>query len=107
MTSKNRALLLLLALQTLSLLVYTVFAIQTDGLNLAAVLIDNVKALGWSGQFNLDFACYLMLSGLWIMQRGKFKASAIVAGLAAMVLGIVFFAPYVMYEIIKGKLAIE
>ena len=107
MTSKNRALFLLLALQTLSLLVYTVFAIQTDGLNLFAVLIDNVKALGWSGQFNLDFACYLVLSGLWIMQRGKFKAPAIAAGLAAMVLGIVFFAPFLMYELLKGRLQVD
>jgi hypothetical protein len=41
------------------------------------------------------------------MQRGKFKASAIAAGMAAMVLGIVFFAPYLMYEMIKRKLAID
>jgi len=107
MSLKARALLLLLALQTLAVLVYTVFAVQTDGLNLIAVFIENLKALGWSGQFNLDFACYLMLSGLWVMQRGKFKASAIAAGMAAMVLGIVFFAPYLMYEMIKRKLAID
>lgn len=55
MSSKKRAFLLLLALQMLSLLVYTVFAIQTDGLNLVAVLIDHVNALGWSGRFNLEF----------------------------------------------------
>lgn len=106
MTTKQRAFLLLLALQALTVLGYTVFAIQTDGPNLVAVFIDNVNALGWSGQFNLDFACYLVLSGLWIMHRGKFKPGSIATGLVAMVLGIVFFAPYLMLELAKRKLIV-
>lgn len=104
---KKHALLLLLAFQTLALLVYTAFAVHTDGPNLIAVFIGNVNALGWSGQFNLDFACYLVLSGLWIMHRGKFKPVSIATGLVAMVLGIVFFAPFLMYELLKGRLQVD
>ncbi|MCH7403338.1 hypothetical protein ACFOUP_08180 [Belliella kenyensis] len=93
----------LLIVQTIGLLTYTFFAIQTDGVDLFSVFVKNVFSLNWSGQFNLDFMCYLLLSGLWIMWRNKFNNKSILLGLVAMVLGIVLFAPYILWLTYKEK----
>lgn len=87
----------LLALQAIAVVVYTILAFQNEGPNLFPVFFSNIAALGWSGQFILDFSCYLALSGLWIMWRSKFTIVSVVIGLLAMVLGIIFFAPYLLY----------
>jgi hypothetical protein len=83
--------------------VYTITAAMNEGINLFAVFADNMTSLGWSGQFNLDFTCYLILSGLWIMWRDRFSGSSILLGVAAMILGILLFAPILIYWIMKEK----
>jgi hypothetical protein len=95
--SKNNLFKTLLMVQTIGLLTYTLFAFQKEGADLWSVFTNNVLSLNWSGQFNLDFICYLTLSGFWIMWRNKFTNKSIVLGLVAMVLGIVLFAPYVLW----------
>jgi hypothetical protein len=87
----------LLIVQTIGLLIYTLFAFQTEGADLFSVFTHNVLSLNWSGQFNLDFLCYLALSGFWIMWRNKFTTKSIILGLLAMVLGILMFAPYLLW----------
>ena len=91
----------LLVVQTLALLAYTFIAFQKEDASLFIVALNNIKSLTWSGQFNLDFSCYLLLSGLWIMWRKKFKTTFIIIGFAAMILGIIFFAPYLLYLMAK------
>jgi hypothetical protein len=93
----------ILLIQTAVLLVYTGLTIQREGANFISAFISNVLQVGWSGQFNLDFACYLVLSGLWVMWRNQFNSKGIVLGLAAMILGIVVFAPYVLYLLFETK----
>lgn len=93
----------LLVVQTLGLTIYTLWAFQNEGANLFGVFIQNLISLNWSGQFNLDFLCYLLLSGLWIMWRNQYTMTSIFLGLSAMVLGIVWFAPYVLWLIHKEK----
>lgn len=93
----------LLVFQTIGLVIYTFIAIKAEGANFLIIALNNIKSLTWSGQFNLDFSCYLTLSGLWIMWRNKFKPLFIVIGFAAMILGIIFFAPYVLYLLTKEK----
>lgn len=87
----------LLIVQTIGLLTYTFFAYQTEGADLISVFAQNVFSLNWSGQFNLDFLCYLTLSGIWIMWRNKFSNKSILLGVAAMILGILLFAPYLFW----------
>lgn len=87
----------LLIVQTIGLLTYTLFAFQTEGADLFRAFAKNVFSLNWSGQFNLDFICYLTLSGIWIMWRNKFSNKSVLLGLIAMVLGIVLFAPYILW----------
>ena len=102
MENKNLLKVLLIG-QTLLLLVYTILAAQNDSVNLFTVFLTNIQSLNWNGQFNLDFSCYLMLSGLWMMWRNRFSAQSILLGLAAMIIGIIFFAPYLLYQIMKEK----
>jgi len=101
--SKISLLKTLLVVQTLGLLIYTFWAFQNEGANLFGVFIQNLISLNWSGQFNLDFLSYLLLSGLWIMWRNQYTMTSILLGLLAMVLGIVWFAPYVLWLIHKEK----
>jgi hypothetical protein len=95
--NRNNLFKTLLIGQTIGLITYTFFAFQNEGANLFRVFINNLISLTWSGQFNLDFLCYLMLSGLWIMWRNKFTVKSIILGSIAMVLGIVLFAPYLLW----------
>jgi len=83
--------------QTIGLLTYTLIAFKTEGANLFHVFSNNILLVNWSGQFNLDFLCYLTLSGIWIMWRNKFKTTSFLLGLLAMLLGIVLFAPYLLW----------
>lgn len=99
--SNNNFFKALLVLQTIGLCIYTLFAYQAEGANLIGVAISNIKSLSWSGQFNLDFSCYLTLSGIWIMWRNKFTGKSIFIGTIAMILGIIFFAPYLLWLLFK------
>jgi hypothetical protein len=89
--------------QTILLLVYTAFAVRNEGWGFLQIAVSNIGSLTWSGQFALDFACYLMLSGIWIMWRGGFQSKSIFIGIVAMILGIVVFAPFVIYLLGKEK----
>jgi hypothetical protein len=106
--SKDKQTLLkaLLVIQTLALLAYTLYVANKEGWSLFQVFTGNIAAFNWNGQFNLDFSCYLMLSGLWIMWRNKFSVSSIAIAVVAMIIGIMIFAPYLLYllTIEKGDL---
>lgn len=94
---------ILLSILTLVVFVYTILVFQKEGADLFSVFLGNVKSLNWSGQFNLDFMSYLTISGLWVMWRNHFSGKSIVIGLAAMILGIIFFAPYVLVLLMQEK----
>lgn len=88
---------LLLILQTIGLWIYTFFVFKSEGSDLFNVFTKNIFSMNWSGQFNLDFVCYLILSGIWIVWRNKFNFKSVLTGLLAMILGIIFFAPYLLW----------
>jgi hypothetical protein len=91
----------LLIIQTLGLLIYTIVAIQNDGGNFLARALEFATSLTWMGQFALDFQCYLILSALWIAWRNKFSINSIGIAIVAMILGIIVFAPYLLYLLSK------
>lgn len=80
----------------LVIVVYTGITLSREGLSLFAVYFGDLFALGWRGQFNLDFAGYLMLSALWLMWRSGFAMAGMVQALCAGVLGMMVFAPLVL-----------
>lgn len=76
--------------------VYTLIITGTHGWNFLPTVLSNVQALNWSGQFNIDFACYLVLSAVWVAWRNRFSAQGILLAVLASVGGILFFAPYLL-----------
>lgn len=84
-------------------MIYTAYAVKNEGWDLFTIFLSNLTQMGWNGQFNLDFSCYLLLSAIWIMWRNKFSMSSILIGVVAMILGIVFFAPYLLYLVFTEK----
>lgn len=94
---------ILLAIQAITLFVYTLFCFQREGADLLSVFVNNIAALGWNGQFNLDFSCYLVLSGLWIVWRNNFSLKSFFIAIAASIVGIMVFAPYFLFLLIKEK----
>lgn len=93
----------LLLLQTFGVLAYTVIAIKNDGANVFLRAQEFVQSLTWIGQFSLDFSCYLTLSALWIAWRNKYSGRAVAFAIAALILGIIVFAPYVLYLLAREK----
>lgn len=87
----------LLVILTLTIASYTLIAGNKMGWDLFTVFITDIKSITWAGQFNIDFSSYLFLSFLWISWRSKFSAKGVFLGLVAQILGILFFAPYLLY----------
>ena len=93
MTGFHSALIAMTAL----IVVFTVAAVANGGINLVTPFLTPILALSWQGQFNIDFTCYLVLSGIWMAWRGGFTKGSIALGILAPPLGILFFAPYLLY----------
>ncbi|OSQ44670.1 hypothetical protein [Marivita geojedonensis] len=82
---------------TAGLAIFTIAAISTEGINLLPHFLSPILAMTWQGQFNLDFSAYLVLSGIWMAWRGGFTGRSIALGLCVPPLGMLFFAPYLVY----------
>ena len=103
MKNKLFALQTLLVVQTIGLMMYTILAMQNDGGNFLVRAQEFAMSMTWMGQFALDFQCYLILSALWIAWRNHFSTLSIIIALVAMILGIIAFAPYLLFLIAKEK----
>ena len=74
-------------------------AIANAGLDLITPFIGGIFAMGWSGQFNLDFMMYLILSALWVAWRHDFSSGGLVLAAIASVGDMLFFAAYLLVQI--------
>lgn len=94
---------LVLITMTALIVIFTIAAVANEGLNLLPFFFNPVRALSWQGQFNVDFSCYLILSGVWMAWRGGFSGKSIALGVLAPPLGMLFFAPYLIYLLGKSN----
>ncbi len=85
------------------IVVFTVAAIADGGINLITPFLTPILSLSWQGQFNIDFTCYLVLSGIWMAWRGGFSSGSVALGTLTPPLGILFFAPYLLYLVGKSN----
>lgn len=100
------ALRILLLLLAVAILPYTFYTITQEGFTLFSVFFSDLQSFSWSGQFNLDFLTYLILSSLWVAWRHEFSGQGLLLALCASVLGMCFLAPYLLiisYRV-KGNL---
>lgn len=73
---------------------YTAIVIVNHGMGLFGVFLGNMVAMGWPGQFNLDFMFMLTLSALWVAWRHQFSVAGLMLGLLAFFGGSLFLATY-------------
>ena len=83
--------------------VYTAEVVMTHDVGLYGVFFGDMAAMGWPGQFNLDFMCMLALVGLWVAWRHHFSAMGLLLGFLAANLGAPFLATYLFIAVGQAK----
>ena len=89
----------LLTSMILVVLIYTGIVVATHGWGLFPIFFGDIRAMSWPGQFNLDFSCLLVLSGLWLAWRNQFSP----LGLFALVGGTPLIATYLLWASMDAK----
>jgi len=98
-----KALQALLAAMVVALYGYTLKVGAENGWNLFPVFFGDIAKMNWPGQFNADFMCLLILSGIWVAWRHQFSKGGILLGLLASVGGTGFLAPYLLVATVVSK----
>lgn len=75
---------------------YTAIVIANHGVGLLNVFFGDMAAMGWPGQFNLDFMSLLTLSGLWVAWRHQFSGTGLALGVLAFLGGGPFLTTYLL-----------
>jgi hypothetical protein len=96
---------------------YTAIVIANHGMGLLSIFFGDMAAMGWPGQFNLDFMFMLTLSAIWVAWRHQFSIAGLVLGLLALFGGSLFLATYLfmvswlakgnMKQMLLGKVRAE
>lgn len=82
---------------------YTAVVISRYGLGLLPVFFGDIASIGWPGQFNLDFLCFLMLSAAWTAWRNAFSTIGLFLALIAFFGGAGFLLPYLFFLTLREK----
>jgi hypothetical protein len=90
------ALRLLLAAMFVAVVAYTTLTIAHHGWDLLPRFFGDMAAMAWPGQFNLDFFCFLLLSGLWVAWRHGFSPAGLALGVTAVFSGMPFLSAYLL-----------
>ena len=77
--------------------VYTVIVGQAHGWNLIPPFFAEIQAMTWQGQFNFDFTCFLLMSGLWCAWRNDFSPLGWVLALLGATGGMLFLSAYLLF----------
>jgi len=93
----------LLFILWLALAAYTAVVISRHGLGLLPVFFGDIAKLGWPGQFNLDFLCFLVLSALWTAWRNGFTAPSLLLALVAFFGGAAFLLSYLIFLTVRER----
>jgi hypothetical protein len=84
-------------------LAYTGLVASAKGWNFLPVFFHDIFAVNWPGQFNLDFSCLLLLSGLWLAWRHQYSPLGIALGMLALVGGSPLLCTYLFIASIQAK----
>ncbi len=85
------------------LLTYTAIVVLNHGANLFPVFFGDMARMAWAGQFNLDFAGFLLLSGTWTVWRNGFTPIAWGLGVLALFFGMLFLTIYLLFLISREQ----
>lgn len=83
-----------------TVLIYSITLIASvyHGINWPAVAFEDLMALNWRSQFDIDFIIYLLLGATWISWREGFTARGNVYAFLSVFLGGMFTFPYLLGE---------
>lgn len=87
---------ILLAAILALMLGYTGPVIVQHGMGLVPLFFAAIGEMGWQGQFNVDFSCFLILSGLWVAWRNNFSLLGLVLAPVASFGGALFLSIYLL-----------
>ena len=82
---------------------YTAVVVSRHGIGLLPIFFGDIATLGWPGQFNLDFLCFLILSALWTAWRSSFSATGLLLAVPAFFGGAGFLLPYLLILTFREK----
>lgn len=88
---------------TVSIYLFTYFALSESGINWPAVAIGDILALNWRSQFDIDLVIHLLLLATWISWREGFSLKGHVFGVLSIVMGGMFSFPYLIYATYAAK----
>lgn len=94
---------LFLLIVIVSILIITGIVGFNHGWNVLPIFFGDMLSLTWPGQFNFDFLCFLLLSGLWLSWRHHFSLGGIVLGLSGVFGGIMLLASYLLIMSYQAK----
>ncbi len=86
----------LLATLWVVVVVYTIVVISNHGMNLFPVFFGDIAKGTWPGQFNVDFAGFLVLSGTWLAWRHHFSPAGLALGVLGLFGGIPLLTTYLL-----------
>lgn len=75
---------------------YTLPVTSVHGWNLVPIFFAAIGEMTWQGQFNVDFSCFLILSGLWTAWRNDFSLLGLVLAPVASFGGALFLSVYLL-----------
>jgi len=93
-----KAFRVLLAVIFITIFIYTTVVVLNHGMGLLQIFFGDMAKMGWPGQFNFDFMCFLVLSALWLSWRHQFSFIGVVLGLVALFGGALFLSAYLFIE---------
>lgn len=79
-----------------ALAIYTGVVIARHGMDLLPIFFGDIARTTWSGQFNADFSCFLLLSALWTAWRHHFTPVGLGLAILAFFGGAGFLLPYLL-----------
>lgn len=82
---------------------YTAIVSANHGFGLFEVFFGDIAAMGWPGQFNVDFTSFLMLSAIWLAWRHHFSPVGMALGLMGFFGGGLFLSVYLFLASLRSK----
>ena len=82
---------------------YTAIVATNHGFGLLPIFFGDIAAMGWPGQFNVDFASFLTLSALWLAWRHHFSPAGIALGILGFFGGGLFLSVYLFLASFHAK----
>ena len=75
---------------------YTGLVLMAEGFTLFTHFFGDIGAVGWPGQFNMDFMGFLFLSALWVAWRHQFTGRGLLLAPIAFFGGMPFLCIYLL-----------